>query len=80
MEVISLPSQRGQPLISYLGYLYRLRKTAPDGTKYWRCVQKTCRGQMTTQGDVGNPQVRGDHEHPPNPEEVEVGHVMGVRT
>lgn len=47
-----------------------------DGCSYWRCIEtKLCNGRLKTDSDDENPEERGSHNHPPNPDKVTVRNV-----
>ena len=53
-----------------MGHVY---KRVIDGSLYWRCLLKEdCRGRLQTDAKKGNPQLRTDHCHIANEDEVEV--------
>ena len=72
MEVTLLRSTRDYPMLAFRGYNYRFQSVSATGLRRWRCPRKACKGKLTTQGEEDNPQETAAHEHPPNPEEVQV--------
>lgn len=40
-------SQRGRPLLCFLGHRYRKDRVYKNGREYWRCVKLNCHGRLT---------------------------------
>lgn len=54
-----------------MGHIYRFAKRGVDGSLYWRCLlQEDCRGRLQTDINKGNPQLRTQHGHAENEQEV----------
>jgi hypothetical protein len=48
-----------------------LALSGADGCSYWRCIEaKTCNGRLKSDIDGSNPEERGSHNHPPNPDKA----------
>lgn len=39
-------SQRGKPILWFMGYRFRREREMTEGRVYWRCLRAKCRGRM----------------------------------
>ena len=81
------PSQKGKPLLSCAGYLYKQhRENTVTGGSTWRCIDLNCKvkgdlsagGEFKVKGLGGGPVA---HSHEPDPAKIEakkVSHISDV--
>lgn len=66
-------TEKGKDGIGYMGHVYRFAKRGVDGNIYWRCLLRDdCKGRLQTDANKGNPQLRTQHSHIANEDEVRV--------
>lgn len=66
-------TEKGKEGIGYMGHVYRFAKRGADGSLYWRCLLRDdCRGRLQTDANKGRPQLRTEHCHAANDDEVRV--------
>jgi hypothetical protein len=72
-DINEFKTEKGKEGIGYMGHIYRFAKRGADGCLYWRCLLKDdCRGRLQTDANKGNPQLRTQHCHVANEDEVRV--------
>ena len=73
MEVEILQSSRGNPKLSVNGYLYCKHRVLKSGRISWRCDRRAtkCTGLLTTTAEKTNPEAQNQHNHDPNPAEIQ---------
>jgi hypothetical protein len=64
-------SNRGKPILIYLGYVYRLKKSTKK-VKYWFCQSNGCAANVHTNADDQFIKPNGQHQHLPAPEHIEL--------
>ncbi|CAF4832204.1 unnamed protein product [Rotaria socialis] len=66
-----LVSQKGKPVLVKDNFIYKLNKTT-NSTKYYRCADPNF--TVTFHTDINDVlvKVKGDHSHPPEPDEIEI--------
>ncbi|CAF4412436.1 unnamed protein product, partial [Rotaria magnacalcarata] len=52
-------------------FIYKLNKTT-NSTKYYRCTEQSCTVTLHTDLNDVLVKVKGDHSHPPEPDEIEI--------
>ena len=73
MNVEILQSSRGNPKLSVNGYLYWKQRVLKSGRISWRCDRRAtkCTGLLTTTAEKTNPEAQNQHNHDPNPAEIQ---------
>ncbi|CAM4872329.1 unnamed protein product [Rotaria socialis] len=66
-----LVSQKGKPVLVKDNFIYKLNKTT-NSTKYYRCAEQSCTVTLHTDLNDVLVKVKGDHSHPPEPDEIEI--------
>ncbi|CAF2114078.1 unnamed protein product [Rotaria magnacalcarata] len=66
-----LVSQKGKPVSVKDNFIYKLNKTT-NSTKYYRCAEQSCTVTLHTDLNDVLVKVKGDHSHPPEPDEIEI--------
>ncbi|CAF4820187.1 unnamed protein product, partial [Rotaria sp. Silwood2] len=64
-------SQKGKPLLVMDNFVFKLNKTT-NTNKYYQCENPQC--TMTLRTDINDVLIgtKDDHNHPPEPEQIEV--------
>ena len=71
-EIEFTKTKRGARSLNLNGYQYTLNKRGHNGNTYWRCVDRQCDGRATLDPADEVVSENNNHNHPPNPHQVEV--------
>ncbi|CAF4051626.1 unnamed protein product [Rotaria sordida] len=70
-EISFIVSQKGKKMLNINNFIFKLNKTTGT-TKYYRCEDSRC--TVTARTDLQDTllNIKGDHCHPPEPEEIQI--------
>ncbi|CAF5154183.1 unnamed protein product, partial [Rotaria sp. Silwood1] len=70
-EISFIISQKGNKMLNINNFIFKLNKTTST-TKYYRCEDSRC--TVTARTDLQDTilNIKGDHCHPPEPEEIQI--------
>ncbi|CAF4455940.1 unnamed protein product, partial [Rotaria sp. Silwood2] len=64
-------SQKGKKMLNINNFIFKLNKTTST-TKYYRCEDSRCTVTVRTDLEDNISNIKGDHCHPPEPEEIQI--------
>lgn len=74
IEMEYIESSRGHRLLVHEGYIYGKDRANKNGSIAYKCRDRTCKGRAVVSmvDNVERCEVKQDHTHPPNNQEIEV--------